>query len=407
MEASAGIPIKPATPKAERLSKRAAMAAGFVLLVLFGAIFYGVVSRSKSRAEAATGEKVPSAATRTGEEIARGIPQGSLGIAPVAAPVAAVPPDLRAPVAPDPSPFERSAPTREKPTPAEATLDEIERAEAYKLQREAMVAGMGVDGFSETAGEESQSLPGRAGAPSIGLQGANPASFGQANPDEYATQNGQSDKRSFGRSGKSNAYLDSTRVAALAKLELKAGWEIPAAMEQGLNSDLPGSLKALVTQDVYDTATGRNVLIPQGARLVGTYNSAVTYGQSRAQVVWNRIIYPDGSSLDLQGMVGQDTAGYAGFKDKVNNHYVRVFGAALVSSLFSAGYELTQDGNRDDEGRTSSSVVASAAGAEVSRVGAELTRRNLNVQPTIEIRPGYRFNVRVERDIIFPSAWRA
>ena len=118
------------------------------------------------------------------------------------------------------------------------------------------------------------------------------------------------------RNSQAGDYLKSTRNAPISQYEIKAGWEIPAAMEQGLNSDLPGEVKALVTSNVYDTATGRYVLIPQGARLVGEYNSQLGYGQEGLQVIWNRIIYPDGSSLDLGGMLGQDAHGLSGFRDK-------------------------------------------------------------------------------------------
>src|SRR5262249_16376167 len=98
------------------------------------------------------------------------------------------------------------------------------------------------------------------------------------------------------------------------------GWEIPAVLEQELNSDLPGELKALVMANVYDTATGRHLLIPQGARMVGAYDSNIAYGQSGVQVVWHRIIYPDASSIDLGSMVGQDSQGSSGFRSDVDNH---------------------------------------------------------------------------------------
>jgi type IV secretion system protein VirB10 len=106
----------------------------------------------------------------------------------------------------------------------------------------------------------------------------------------------------------------------LSSYEIKSGWEIPAVLEQGLNSDLPGELKALVTVNVYDTATGQFLLIPQGSRLVGKYDSRVSYGQSGVQVVWNRIIFPNASSVDLNGMEGLDAQGNAGLRDKVDRN---------------------------------------------------------------------------------------
>ena len=117
-------------------------------------------------------------------------------------------------------------------------------------------------------------------------------------------------------------------------------------LEQALNSDLPGELKALVSSNVYDTASGRYLLIPQGSRLVGVYNSRIGYGQDGVQVIWDRVIYPDGSSLDLSGMIGQDAHGFSGFRDKVDHHYTRLIGFAVLTSLFAAASEISQNQNR-------------------------------------------------------------
>src|SRR6266404_8436147 len=128
-------------------------------------------------------------------------------------------------------------------------------------------------------------------------------------PISYEGQNGQSQKDSFVQKTRGRTidnYLKSTRTEPLSRYEIKAGWDIPATLEQAIDSDLPGDVKALVRSNVYDTATGEYLLIPQGARLLGTYNSAISYGQARVQVVWTRIIFPDGSSINLDGMSGHD-----------------------------------------------------------------------------------------------------
>ena len=222
-------------------------------------------------------------------------------------------------------------------------------------------------------------------------------------------QNMQERKESFltkARAGQMDDYLKSTRTAPLSRYEIKAGWEIPAILEQALNSDLPGELKALVSSNVYDTATGRFLLIPQGARLVGVYNSRIGYGQDGVQVIWDRVIYPDGSSLDLSGMIGQDAHGYSGFRDKVDRHYKRLVGFAVLTSLFAAASEIAQNQNRSLLTYPSPAQVAgSAAGQQAADLGAQITRRNLNVQPTIKIPVGYRFNVRVNRDILFDAPY--
>jgi type IV secretion system protein VirB10 len=186
--------------------------------------------------------------------------------------------------------------------------------------------------------------------------------------------------------------------------KLKAGWEIPAVLEQGLNSDLPGELKALVTVNVYDTATGQFLLIPQGSRLVGKYDSRVSYGQSGVQVVWNRIIFPDASSVDLNGMEGLDAQGNAGLRDKVDLHYKRLFGSAALSSLFTAAFDISQRQNQSVLNYPSPTQTAEASvSRNMSDTGAAITRRNLNVQPTIKVPVGYRFTVRVNRDILFDT----
>src|SRR5207253_41172 len=163
---------------------------------------------------------------------------------------------------------------------------------------------------------------------------------------------------------------------------------------------------ALVTANVYDTATGRYLLIPQGARMIGTYDSNVAYGENRLQVVWNRIIFPDASSIDLGAMLGQDAHGAAGFKQDVDNHYKRLVGFAVLSSVFSAGFQLSQSRRSTLlQTPTAGETAASAVGQEVSQLGSEITRKNLNVQPTIKAPIGYKFNVRVNRDILFESPY--
>ncbi len=226
---------------------------------------------------------------------------------------------------------------------------------------------------------------------------------------EYDAQNMQNRKEQFLQSASTNKtedYLKSIRSAPLSEYEIKAGWEIPAVLEQSLNSDLPGEIKALVMSNVYDTATGRYLLIPQGSRLIGQYDARVAYGQDGVQVVWNRIIFPDASSIDLSGMVGLDSHGNAGLRDKVDRHYKRLFGFAAMTSAFTAAFQISQRQNQNVLTTPSASQTASSAvGQELSETGAQITRRNLNVQPTIKVPAGYKFTVRVDRDILFDSPY--
>lgn len=248
--------------------------------------------------------------------------------------------------------------------------------------------------------------PGTGGIPPLSLAGAS-----RSPSEEYGAQNMQERKEAFlERARKETAgdsVLNSTRTPPVGKYEIKAGWDIPAVLEQALNSDLPGEVKALVRESVFDTATGKHLLIPQGARLVGVYDSRITYGQDGIMVVWNRIIFPDGSSISLEGMSGQDAKGNAGLRYDVDHHYKRLVGFGLLTSLFSAAFQLSQTRRGGLLGYPSSAEIAgSAVGREMSQLGADVTRRNLNVQPTIKVPVGYRFNVRVNRDILFEQPYK-
>jgi type IV secretion system protein TrbI len=245
---------------------------------------------------------------------------------------------------------------------------------------------------------------GNAGGPSPSLMPAN------AGSGDGSDANLQEHKENFiekAREGREERdYSSATRGPALSKYEIKAGWDIPATLESGVNTDLPGEVKAVVRENVYDTATGQYLLIPQGSRLIGQYDNRVSYGQSRAIVVWSRLIFPDGSSVDLDGMVGHDASGAAGFHDQVDNHYVRLVSTALMLSAFTAGIEMSQPQTTSASGILSPSAEATQAlGQQFGQLGIEVTRKNLNIQPTVKIRPGYRFNVRVNRDIAFAEPY--
>lgn len=201
--------------------------------------------------------------------------------------------------------------------------------------------------------------------------------------------------------GRAANYLTGGREAPLSPYELKAGTVIPAIMVGGVISDLPGQIIGQVTQNIYDSATGRYLLIPQGAKLIGTYDNAITTGQERMLVAWTRIIYPDSSSIDLGKMPGADQSGFAGLHDKVNDHFWKMFGNALLMSVFSAGVQISQGGQSvGANGLNAQQSIAAGLGQQLGQLGQEIARRNTRIQPTLEIRPGYRFNVTVTKDII-------
>ena len=152
---------------------------------------------------------------------------------------------------------------------------------------------------------------------------------------------------------------------------------LPAILISGINSDLPGQVIGQVSQDVFDTATGRWKLIPQGSRLIGQYSSEVAYGQARVLIAWQRIIFPDGKALDIGAMPGADSAGYAGFHDQVNNHYLRVFGSALLMSGVTAGIALSQPDSLYSNRQSARSAMSEALGQQLGTVTAQMISKNM------------------------------
>jgi type IV secretion system protein VirB10 len=177
--------------------------------------------------------------------------------------------------------------------------------------------------------------------------------------------------------------------------QVMSGSVIPATLITAINSDLPGQVVAQVTEPIYDTVTGDTLLIPQGTRVIGRYDSAVAFGQSRALIVWNRLIMPDGSSIRIENLPAVDGRGNAGLSDRVNNHAIRIFSAAALSSLISIGAELGDD----DDGRITR-ALRDAAQDGAQTVGQQVVQRQLAVQPTITIRRGWRLRILVHQDII-------
>lgn len=184
---------------------------------------------------------------------------------------------------------------------------------------------------------------------------------------------------------------------------LQAGSIIAASLITGLNSDLPGLVTAQVTENVYDSVTGRSLLIPQGSRLIGSYDSVVAFGQSRALVVWQRIILPDGSSIRIDNVPATDTQGYAGLFDRIDRHTWQLLKGVVLSTLLGVGTELSFGGTESDLVRALRESAQQGSG----RAGDQLVARNLAVQPTLRVRPGWPLRVVVHKDVVFPGPWRA
>lgn len=204
-------------------------------------------------------------------------------------------------------------------------------------------------------------------------------------------------------------HLNNKTQAPNSPYELRAGFVIPATLISGMNSDVSGQVIGQVSQNVYDTATGKHLLVPQGARLVGEYASNVAYGQNRLMVAWQRIIFPDGKALDIGAMQGASGAGLAGFNDRVNHHFWRTISSAILMSGVVAGVNMSQDRGGYDRGNSqrASDAMSEALGSQLGEVTAQMISKNLNIAPTIEIRAGFRFNVVVTKDLTFSKPYQS
>ncbi|MFG1302920.1 TrbI/VirB10 family protein [Xanthobacter autotrophicus] len=177
---------------------------------------------------------------------------------------------------------------------------------------------------------------------------------------------------------------------------VQAGTVIPAALVTGIKSDLPGTVTAQVISPVYDSPTGAHLLIPQGARLIGQYDSQIAFGQSRVLLVWNRIVMPDGTSIVLERLQGTDTQGYSGLEDEVDHHWGQLFRAALLSTLLGVGTEIGSSNGEDEIAK----AIRESAQDTASDFGQQIVRRQLNIQPTLTIRPGFPVRIIVHRDLV-------
>ena len=243
------------------------------------------------------------------------------------------------------------------------------------------------------------------GAPLLGAPGTPGGAAASADYD----LNQQELKRKFQQEQEGD-YLKTTRIPPISPWVVERGDKITVVLPSKIVSDLPGDLVAEVKADVLDSPTHKFVLIPAGSLLAGEYNSSVSYGQGRVQVIWTYLRFPDGSFVNLDKCVSHAADGAVGLKDQTDNHLKRLVGGVLLSSVFAAGIQLSQ--NRSGTNSTlsypsTSQVIASTVGQQASQVGEQITGRNLNVQPTINVRPGEIFYVAVQKSILFSGPYEA
>ena len=261
-------------------------------------------------------------------------------------------------------------------------------------------AQSGSTGILANAGQSSPMIMDSASMAALmqqGQAGQNPDPNGQAGKQNFLRGN------SGGGSMTPQGYSDSLPVPQQFPYELKAGTIIPGILITGINSDLPGNVLGQVSENVWDTATGRFVLIPKGTRILGVYDSEVSFGQRRVLLVWNRLVFPNGTTLDIAGSPGVDQAGYSGLSGKVNEHWGKMIGAALISSVFVAGAEIVYDGDSqgNSENKSPRDVAAESAAGSIIDMGTKLTNKASDIQPTITVRPGKKFGIFVQKDVVF------
>ncbi|MER8447619.1 TrbI/VirB10 family protein [Mesorhizobium sp. M1066] len=210
-------------------------------------------------------------------------------------------------------------------------------------------------------------------------------------------QNNQQRKLDFiDQRNTSGIYNPHARQTPASPYQIMAGSVIAASLITGINSDLPGLVVAQVTENVRDSVTGSTLLIPQGSRLIGTYDSVVAFGQRRALLVWQRIVMPDGSSIEIDNLPVTDAAGYAGLEDKVDFHTWQLIKSVAVATLLGVGTELSFGENESDLVK----AIRESTQQNVSQAGQRITEKNLNIQPTITVRPGWPLRVIVHKDLV-------
>jgi type IV secretion system protein TrbI len=381
----AALRLGPARPRVTRLSRKVLTGgAAIALVTVSGAVFWAL---QNNRHRNTAPEELYSTDHRATADGLAGLPRDYAGIPRQAPPLGPpLPGDLGRPMLNAGAASNTVIPAGPAVDPeAQLRAQEIEAARMSRL-------------FASTNIRELPSItPASAATPD-----ANAASSSNTQPstDTAFAQNGQDRKLAF-----VNASVD-RRTTSVDRLEspvspyvVQAGTVISGALITAIRSDLPGQITAQVSENVYDTPTGKYLLIPQGTRLIGIYDSQVAFGQSRVLLVWTRLIMPNGRSIVLERQPGADTAGYAGLEDEVDNHWGALFKAALLSTLLGVGSEL---GSTTGTGSNSDVITALRRGSSdsLNQTGQKVVQRNLDIQPTLTVRPGFPIRVIVNRDLL-------
>ncbi|MCD9824590.1 TrbI/VirB10 family protein [Bradyrhizobium japonicum] len=363
-------------PRVTRLSRKVLIGLGALsALAVAGALGYALRSGNKSQ----TGQELLSTQNRPSAEGLAGLPKDYTGLPRQAPPLGPpLPGDLGKPI------LNAGAAPNTMATTSDPEMQhrsqEIEAARVSRL-------------FAQTA-QQPQSV-----GQLIPNTPTTTATSPTATPpvDVGSVQNMQDRMTAFLTAATDKRTVSPDRLEPkVSPYVVQAGTVIPAALITGIRSDLPGQVTAQITEAVWDSPSGKYLLIPQGAKLIGQYDSSIAFGQSRILLVWTRIIMPDGNSIVLERQPGADTGGYAGLEDEVDNHWGMLFKAAVLSTLLSVGAEAGTSQNENNLVQ----AIRSGASNSISQTGQQIVQRQLNIQPTLTIRPGFPVRVIVTRDLV-------
>jgi type IV secretion system protein VirB10 len=374
--------LRPEPPRVTRLSRKVLAGIGLVASVgIGGALVYALQTRDGGR----PAEELYSTENRPTADGVAGLPRDYSGVPQLGPPL---PGDLGRPIL--------GAQNRGQPVPAPGVVSPnpgMSPEEQRRLQELEAARTARLFASTETR-SVSPAAPGpAAAAPSVPTM---PDLTGLALAPQPATPTAQDRQNAFLSAAVDRRTVSPDRVAAPeSSYVLQAGAVISAALITGIRSDLPGQITAQVTENIYDSPTGRILLVPQGTRVIGQYDSNVQFGQSRILLVWNRLIFPNGRSIMLERQPGADAEGYAGLQDGVDYHWWGLAKAAGLSTLLSIGSELAID---DDDGLLR--AIRNGGQDTFNQAGQQIVRRQLNVAPTLTIRPGFPVRVIVTRDLL-------
>jgi len=367
--------LRPEPPKVTRLSRKMLLATGMMgSIILGGSLIYAFHGRKADN----KGEELYSLDGRRIPDSLRSLPKDYTG--PVLG--KPLPGDLGHAMLEQ----DRQVPTSE----ALPGIDPSAAEQAQKLRQEIETAKLSTLFAATQTGRDQHSQPNTENASSSlpVLPDFAPVSM----PGDHASK-----QKAFLKPQKNTKTVSTERINVPATQSiLQAGSVIPAALLTGIRSDLPGQITAQVTQNIYDSPKGRILLVPQGTRIIGQYDNAVAFGQSRVLFIWNRLIFPDGRSITLERMPGADATGFAGVQDKIDYHWWSVTKAAALSTLLSVGAELAMDDNDDRLIR----AIRNGAQNTFNDAGQKIVDRQLNIAPTLTIRPGFPVRVIITQDLI-------